>query len=106
MTSFTDAITKTRRGVLLSIHVTPGSSETSFPVKYDPWRKTLEIKVKSQAQDGKANIEVLETIAEFFHLPIRNVVLQSGEKNRQKIVCLQEISLNKAIKKLMEYFHE
>jgi uncharacterized protein (TIGR00251 family) len=106
MTSFTDAIMKSRRGILLSIHVTPGSSETSFPVKYDPWRKTLEMKVQSQAQDSKANMEVLETIAGFFHLPLKDVVLQSGKKNRQKIICVQDISFDQIIGKLTEYFHE
>lgn len=64
------------------------------------------MKVKSQAQDGKANIEVLETIAGFFDLPIRDVVLHGGEKTRQKTICLQEISLDKIKGRLTEYFHE
>jgi uncharacterized protein (TIGR00251 family) len=106
MTSFTDAIRKSSRGVLLSIHVTPGSSVTCFPVKYDPWRKTLEMKVKSQAQDDKANTEILETIAGFFHLPMKDVALRSGEKNRQKTVFLGEITRDIVIRKLTECLHE
>jgi uncharacterized protein (TIGR00251 family) len=105
MTSYTDAVKASPQGVLLFLHVTAGSSQTVFPGNYNQWRNCLEIKVRSEAKDNKANTEVLETIARFFQLPGKDVILISGEKKRKKTLCLQAISLNKVQEKLKEYFH-
>jgi uncharacterized protein (TIGR00251 family) len=105
MTSYTDAAKASPQGVLLFLHVTAGSSQTVFPGSYNQWRNCLEIKVQSEAKDNKANIEVLETIARFFQLPVKNVNLVSGEKTREKTVCLQAITLNRVHEKLKECFN-
>jgi uncharacterized protein (TIGR00251 family) len=105
MTSYTDAIKASNKGVLLCLHVIPGSSQTVFPVKYDQWRKSIEIKVKSEAKDNKANTEVIDTIAGFFRLSAKDVVLVSGEKNREKTVCLKRISIETVNIMLMESLH-
>jgi uncharacterized protein (TIGR00251 family) len=105
MTVFTDAIKKSNQGVLLSLHVMPGSSQAVFPSRFDQWRKSIEIKVRSEAKDNKANKEVLETVAGFFGLSAKDVVLVSGEKNRQKTVCLKKISTEVVTAKLQVSFH-
>ena len=93
------------QGVFLYLHVSPGSSQTMFPSNYNPWRKSIEIKVRSKAAENKANIEVLETIARFFNLAEKDVVLVSGDKQREKTVLLKKISLNVVEGKLKEYFN-
>src|SRR5512136_1171033 len=103
MTSFQDAIIASKQGILLSVHVTPGASQTVFPASYNPWRHALEMKVRSEAKENQANSEALETIARFFDLKETNVVLVNGEKNREKTVCLNNISLNKVVGKLKEH---
>lgn len=105
MNSFTDAIKRSNQGVILCLHVTAGSSQTVFPVKYDEWRKSIEIKVKSEAKDNKANTEVIETIARFFQLSLKDVVFVSGEKKREKTVCLKDISVDAVNAKLKESLH-
>lgn len=105
MTSYKDAIKGSPQGVLLFLHVIPGSSQTVFPFKYNQWRKSIEIKVRSEAKDNKANTEVLETIARFFKVAEKDVVLMSGEKKREKTVCLKRISSNAVDGKLKESFH-
>ncbi len=105
MMSFSDAITQSSQGVVLCLHVTTGSSQTVFPEKYDHWRKAFEIKVQSKAKDNKANIEVLETLACFFQLSPKDVILISGLKSRQKTVCLKNISVEKVHEKLKGFFH-
>ena len=105
MTSFTDAIKRSNQGVLLCLHVIPGSSQNIFPVKYDQWRKSLEIKVKSEAKDNKANTETIETVAGFFRLPVKDVVLASGEKSRKKTVCLKNTSVDVVTAKLQGSLH-
>jgi len=105
MTSYTNAVKASKQGILLCLHVVPGSTHTSFPVEYNPWRKSLEIKVKVEAKENKANSEVVETIAQFFHLEGKQVLLVSGEKTREKTVCLKNISLEAVHAKLGTFFH-
>jgi uncharacterized protein (TIGR00251 family) len=105
MTSFKDAIKGSNQGVLLCLHVVPGSSQILFPAGYNQWRKCIEIKVQSEAKDNKANNEVVETIARFFKIPPKNVILVSGQKNREKTVCLWKITVDMVYSKLEESFH-
>ena len=104
MTSYKDAIKDSPQGALLFLHVIPGSTQTVFPVQFNQWRHCIEIKVRSEAKENKANIEVVETLARFFQLAARDVVLIAGEKNREKTVCLKKISSNTVERKLKEYF--
>ncbi len=104
MTSYKDAIKASSEGVILSLHVSPGSSQTLFPFSYNPWRKSIEIKVRSEAQENKANTEVVETIAGFFKLSKKDVILLSGEKKREKTVLLKKISSTSVEVKLKVFF--
>jgi uncharacterized protein (TIGR00251 family) len=105
MTSFKDAIKSSNQGVLLCLHVVPGSSEAVFPAGYNQWRKCIEIKVQSEAKDNKANNEVVETVAGFFKISSKNVILVSGQKSREKTVCLRKITVDMVRSKLEESFH-
>lgn len=106
MISYKDAVKESSQGVILSLHVIPGSSQTVFPHSYNQWRRSIEMKVQAQAKDNKANNEVLETIAGFFKLSTKEVKLISGEKNREKTVCLKNISLLAVTKLLKESLDE
>jgi hypothetical protein len=105
MTSYKDAIKESNQGVLLCLHVVPGSTQTIFPAQYNPWRNSIEIKVQSEAKENKANTETIETVAGFFQLPVKDVVLVSGEKKREKKVCLKNISISTVNEKLEKFFH-
>jgi uncharacterized protein (TIGR00251 family) len=105
MTSFKDAIKSSNQGVLLCLHVVPGSSEAVFPAGYNQWRKCIEIKVRSEAKDNKANNEVVETIAGFFKITSKNVILMSGQKSREKTVALKKIPVVTVCERLEESFH-
>jgi uncharacterized protein (TIGR00251 family) len=105
MTSYKDAIKESNLGVLLCLHVVPGSTQTTFPVQYNPWRNSIEIKVQSEAKEHKANTETIETVAGFFQLSVKDVVLVSGEKKREKTVCLKNISIRTVNAKLEKFFH-
>ena len=51
---FKDALKEVESGVIISLDVTPGAKKTEF-VGYNQWRKAINIKVKAQAKEGKAN---------------------------------------------------
>jgi len=105
MTSFKDAIKSSKQGVILSVHVVPGSSQSLFPAGYNQWRKCIEIKVRSEAKDNKANNEVIKTVAEFFKVPVKEVILMSGQNSREKTIFLGKISVDMVCSQLEESFH-
>jgi uncharacterized protein len=104
MTTYKDAMKASPQGVFLFVHVIPGSSQSVFPGAYNPWRNSIEIKVRSQAKENKANTEILETIAQFFQLTTKDVILVSGEKQREKTIRLKNISANAVGGKLKEFY--
>jgi hypothetical protein len=101
-----DAVRSSSEGVLIQLHVVPRSSQTVFPAGYNQWRKCIEIKVKAEAKDNKANIEVAGTLAAYFHLSPKDVMLISGQKSREKTVLLKKVTLDGVRKKLEESLHE
>ena len=105
MTSFKDAIKSSNQGVILCLHVVPGSSQILFPAGYNQWRKCIEIKVRSEAKENKANNEVVETIAGFFKISQKNVILVSGQKSREKTVALKKVPIDTVYDRLEESFH-
>jgi uncharacterized protein (TIGR00251 family) len=105
MTSFKDAIKSSNQGVLLCLHVVPGSSQILFPAGYNQWRKCIEIKVQSEAKNNKANNEVVEIIAGFFKISPKNVIMVSGQKGREKTVTIKKISIDRIYERLEESFH-
>jgi uncharacterized protein (TIGR00251 family) len=105
MTSFKNAIKSLKQGVILCVHVVPGSSQSLFPAGYNQWRKCIEIKVHAEAKDNKANNEVIKTVAEFFKVPVKDVILMSGQNSREKTIFLDKISVDMVCSQLEESLH-
>jgi uncharacterized protein YggU (UPF0235/DUF167 family) len=61
--------------------------------------------VRSEAKDNKANDEVVETIAGFFKISLKNVILVSGQKSREKTVALKKVPVDTVYDRLEESFH-
>lgn len=73
----------------LKIHVSPGKKE--FKIKgIREFSDALNVDVSAPAQDGKANEELVEKLAEFFQSAVKIV---SGNTSRDKFI---ELDLNKA----------
>jgi uncharacterized protein (TIGR00251 family) len=100
--SWKDAVASSPAGVLLRLHVVPGSSKTVFPAGYNEWRRCLEIKVAGEAKENKANIDVIETVAAYFHLASKDVSLVNGERRREKTLLLTNIRLDTVLTQLKE----
>lgn len=85
--------------VSLELHVEPGASEPSFG-PYDPWRQRIRLSVVARAEGGKANREVLGTIAGILGVPGASVVLVRGATTRRKTVRVDGMGLEEAISAL------
>lgn len=100
--TFKESVKNHGRDVVINLFVTSKAKNVVFPAGYNNWRKRLEIKVRSEAKENKANLEVLRIIADFFQKPSGDVKILSGEKKREKSILIKNISTNKVFKMLME----
>ncbi|MDD3985449.1 MAG: DUF167 domain-containing protein [Methanobacterium sp.] len=97
---FSDAITHTKNGILLEIDVSPKFD--CFKISgYNEWRKTLEVKIKSVPQKGKANKEIVN---EFSKITQHHVEILSGHKSHHKTLKIYDIDKNELLELLKYYF--
>lgn len=87
MSDIKNAVKDTKNGVSLSIFVSPGAKNCTFPAGFNPWRNTIEITVCSPAKDNQANEEVRATLARYFTRPLQEVIIVSGKKIKTKQFC-------------------
>ena len=100
-----NAISLSRDGVLIKLHVIPSSSQSVFPAGYNEWRKCIEIKVKAEAKENKANNEVVEKIAEYFNISPKDIYIISGQQGREKTISIRNVQIDKICKKIEESLH-
>ncbi len=78
-----DAVIEAKDGTIVRIEVTPGSKKVGFG--YNEWRKAIEVRVRSPAQSGKANRELLKLLSDV----LGHAEITSGEKSRLKTVKIR-----------------
>ncbi len=86
------AHTRVGGGISLDLEVTPGASDPAFPAGYNPWRKRIGIRVRAPPENGRANLEVVQTIASFFDVPSSAVTVEHGHLDRRKTVSVAGIA--------------
>lgn len=77
--------------ITLSLHVQPGARQTSVAGLHGD---ALKIRLAAPPVEGRANEALLRFIADFFRVPLRNVVLLKGEQSRQKRVEVRGSSIS------------
>ena len=97
-----DAAKRQKIGATINLFVTPDARSNVFPIGIDEWRKSIEISVKSPAQDNRANIDVIKTVSEYFDVSHMNVLILNGKKNREKTVLLQGMTSGRIVSKIQE----
>ncbi|MCD6447668.1 MAG: YggU family protein [Thermoplasmata archaeon] len=84
-----EAVEETRDGCLIHIRVKIGN-KSCFPAGYDAWRKRIEIEVSEKPERGKANQQIIKTIASFFSLPSSSLSIAYGETSREKGIFIRK----------------
>lgn len=84
-----DYLTETAEGVLLLVKARPRSSRAGIDGLFDG---AVKVRIKCAPVEGKANKELIETLADAFDLPKASVVLVSGETAKTKRILLRGIS--------------
>lgn len=97
---YRDALSQSGDDVLINLNVSPGSKETAFPSGYNEWRKAVECRIKSPATEGKANSEIIRTIADYFSVQKNDVTIVSGATSGLKKVRISGVSLEDVLVRL------
>lgn len=81
-----------KSGLQLACHVQPGSKVEEIKVI----DSVLHIKTSAQPKDNEANTEVIKIVSDLFGTAKSNVTIVRGHKDRNKIVLVSGLSLEKA----------
>ena len=77
--------------VCFAVTVVPRASRSEITSEHDG---ALRVRLAAAPVDGKANEELLRTLAKFFDVPLRAVEIAGGHSSKSKRICIA--GLNRA----------
>ena len=90
-------MTETPEGVVLSVRAQPRSSKAGIDgIMGDD----IKVRVRCAPVDGKANKELLETLADEFGIAKSSVAFKSGETSKRKRILLRGVSVEAVRQKI------
>ena len=92
-----DWCSETSEGVVLNVRAKPRSSRAGIDGFMGD---ALVVRIRCAPVDGKANKELVETLADGFGLPKSRVEFKSGETSKSKRILLKGIDVAAVMKKL------
>ena len=81
--------TETAEGVILNVRAQPRSSRSGLDGLLGD---AVKVRIRCAPVDGKANKELVETLADVFDLPKGAVVFRSGETSKTKRILLRGVT--------------
>jgi uncharacterized protein (TIGR00251 family) len=81
--------TETAEGTVINVRAQPRSSRAGIDGLIGD---AVKVRIRSAPVDGKANKELIETLADEFGLPKSSVVFKSGESSKMKRLLLKGVS--------------
>ena len=85
-------ITETPDGVILNVRAQPRSSRSGIDGILGD---AVKVRIRCAPVDGKANKELIETLADAFDLPKSAIVFKGGETSKTKRILLRGIEAAK-----------
>ena len=82
-------LTETPEGVILNVKAQPRSSKAGIDGLLGD---AVKMRIRCAPVDGKANKELVETLADAFDLPKSMVVFKSGETSKTKRILLKGVT--------------
>ena len=93
-------------GVTLAVRAQPGAKKTAIAGVYGEGAEAqLKIAVHAPPVEGRANIALIEFLADFFDMPRGRVELVSGELSRSKVFLLRGVALAQVEARLTRATH-
>ena len=81
--------TETTEGIILNVKAQPRSSKAGIDGILGD---AVKVRIRCAPVDGKANKELVETLADAFDLPKSMVVFKSGETSKTKRILLKGVT--------------
>ena len=82
--------TETPEGVILNVRAQPRSSKAGLDGLWG--EDAVKVRIRSAPVDGKANKELIETLADAFDVPKSAVEFKGGETSKTKRLLIKGIS--------------
>jgi uncharacterized protein (TIGR00251 family) len=73
----------------LQFHIVPNATQNKVMGEYG---SAIRIKLRAPALEGKANAALRSFLADGLKIPERRIVLQHGQKSREKMVRIEGLS--------------
>ena len=86
---------ETPEGVVLNVRAQPRASRAGLDGAVGD---ALKVRIRSAPVDGKANKELVETLADAFGLPKSRVVIKGGETSKTKRILLVGLGAEAAVR--------
>ncbi len=82
--------------ISISAKVTPKSKTTLIEIlEVLQGKISLRMKVRASPENGKANDEVIQILADYFDIPKSEITLKSGYTSKNKILLARGIDMTK-----------
>jgi uncharacterized protein (TIGR00251 family) len=72
--------------ITLNLHIQPGAKRNEVAGLHG---KALKIRLTAPPVEGRANETLQKFIAGLFDVPLRQVIIQRGEKSRHKVILVK-----------------
>ena len=82
-------LSETPEGVILNVRAQPRSSRSGIDGLLGD---AVKVRIRCAPVDGKANKELVETLADAFGLPKSSVIFKSGETSKTKRILLRGLT--------------
>jgi len=93
----TGYMTETPEGVVLSVRAQPRSSKAGIDGLVGD---AVKVRVRCAPVDGKANKELVETLADEFGIAKSSVVFKGGETSKNKRLLLRGVTAAAVVQKI------
>lgn len=90
---------ETPEGIVLNVKAQPRSSKAGVDGLLG---EAVKVRIRCAPVDGKANKELVETLADAFDMPKSSVVFKSGETSKTKRILLKGFCDVDALRKVCE----
>ena len=84
--------TETAEGVILNVRAQPRSSRSGIDGMLGD---AVKVRIRCAPVDGKANRELIETLADAFGIPKSSVVFKGGETSKTKRLLLKGVTADR-----------
>ena len=91
--------TETPEGVILNVRAQPRSSKAGLDGLWG--EDAVKVRIRSAPVDGKANKELIETLADAFDVPKSAVEFKGGETSKTKRILLAGLDAE-SVAKILE----